>query len=110
MMNKGLELIEAHLLFGLPAEQIEIVVHPQSVIHSMVAYRDGSVLAQLGTPDMRVPIAMRWAGRRASTARRRGSISPTSRRSPSNGPIPAAFPRYVWRGRRWRWEVLLRSC
>ena len=57
MMNKGLELIEAHLLFGLPAEQIEIVVHPQSVIHSMVAYRDGSVLAQLGTPDMRVPIS-----------------------------------------------------
>ena len=65
MMNKGLELIEAHLLFGLPAEQIEIVVHPQSVIHSMVAYRDGSVLAQLGTPDMRVPIshALGWPSR-----------------------------------------------
>ena len=65
MMNKGLELIEAHLLFGLPAEQIEIVVHPQSVIHSMVAYRDGSVLAQLGTPDMRVPIAhaLGWPAR-----------------------------------------------
>ena len=63
MMNKGLELIEAHLLFGLPGEQIEIVVHPQSVIHSLVAYRDGSVLAQLGSPDMRVPIATRWAGR-----------------------------------------------
>jgi len=65
MMNKGLELIEAHLLFGLPAEQVEIVVHPQSVIHSMVAYRDGSVLAQLGTPDMRVPIthALGWPSR-----------------------------------------------
>ncbi len=57
MMNKGLELIEAHYLFGLPDEQIEILVHPQSVIHSMVAYRDGSVLAQLGSPDMRTPIA-----------------------------------------------------
>jgi 1-deoxy-D-xylulose-5-phosphate reductoisomerase len=65
MMNKGLELIEAHLLFGLPSEQVEIVVHPQSVIHSMVAYRDGSVLAQLGTPDMRVPIthALGWPSR-----------------------------------------------
>ena len=57
MMNKGLELIEAYHLFGLPEEQIEILVHPQSVIHSMVAYHDGSVLAQLGTPDMRTPIA-----------------------------------------------------
>ncbi len=57
MMNKGLELIEAYHLFGLPQEQIEILVHKQSVIHSMVAYVDGSVLAQLGTPDMRTPIA-----------------------------------------------------
>lgn len=57
MMNKGLELIEAHYLFGLPAEAIEIVVHPQSIIHSMVEYVDGSVLAQLGNPDMRTPIA-----------------------------------------------------
>lgn len=65
MMNKGLELIEAHLLFGLPEGQIDIVVHPQSVIHSMVAYRDGSVLAQLGTADMRVPIshALGWPSR-----------------------------------------------
>lgn len=57
MMNKGLELIEAHHLFRMPEEKIEILVHPQSVIHSMVAYQDGSVLAQLGTPDMRTPIA-----------------------------------------------------
>ncbi|NMG00856.1 1-deoxy-D-xylulose-5-phosphate reductoisomerase [Aromatoleum toluolicum] len=57
MMNKGLEVIEAHWLFGLPAERIEVVVHPQSVIHSMVEYADGSVLAQLGNPDMRTPIA-----------------------------------------------------
>ncbi|QDX80505.1 1-deoxy-D-xylulose-5-phosphate reductoisomerase [Denitratisoma sp. DHT3] len=57
MMNKGLELIEAHWLFNAPAELIEVVIHPQSVIHSLVAYSDGSVLAQLGNPDMRTPIA-----------------------------------------------------
>ncbi|MFH1496117.1 MAG: 1-deoxy-D-xylulose-5-phosphate reductoisomerase [Pseudomonadota bacterium] len=57
MMNKGLEVIEAHWLFDAPADQIQVVVHPQSVIHSMVEYADGSVLAQLGNPDMRTPIA-----------------------------------------------------
>jgi 1-deoxy-D-xylulose-5-phosphate reductoisomerase len=57
MMNKGLEVIEAHWLFGAPADLIEVVIHPQSVIHSMVSYCDGSVLAQLGNPDMRTPIA-----------------------------------------------------
>ena len=57
MMNKGLELIEAHWLFNAPPAQLEVVIHPQSVIHSMVRYRDGSVLAQLGNPDMRTPIA-----------------------------------------------------
>ena len=57
MMNKGLELIEAHWLFNCPPEQLEVVIHPQSVIHSMVRYADGSVLAQMGTPDMRTPIA-----------------------------------------------------
>lgn len=57
MMNKGLEVIEAHWLFGAPAALIEVVIHPQSVIHSMVSYVDGSVLAQLGNPDMRTPIA-----------------------------------------------------
>ena len=57
MMNKGLEVIEAHWLFGATASQIEVVIHPQSVIHSMVSYVDGSVLAQLGNPDMRTPIA-----------------------------------------------------
>ena len=57
MMNKGLEVIEAHWLFATPATQIEVLIHPQSVIHSMVAYNDGSVLAQLGNPDMRTPIA-----------------------------------------------------
>ena len=57
MMNKGLEVIEAHWLFGAPADKIDVVIHPQSVIHSMVTYRDGSVIAQLGNPDMRTPIA-----------------------------------------------------
>ncbi|MDO8606254.1 MAG: 1-deoxy-D-xylulose-5-phosphate reductoisomerase [Phaeospirillum sp.] len=57
MFNKGLELIEAHHLFDMPEDQIDIVVHPQSVIHSLVAYVDGSVLAQMGSPDMRTPIA-----------------------------------------------------
>ena len=57
MMNKGLEVIEAHWLFGARAEQIEVVIHPQSVIHSLVEYADGSVIAQLGNPDMRTPIA-----------------------------------------------------
>jgi 1-deoxy-D-xylulose-5-phosphate reductoisomerase len=68
MMNKGLEVIEAHWLFGVPAEQIRVLIHPQSVIHSMVSYVDGSVLAQLGNPDMRTPIAhaLAWPERIAS--------------------------------------------
>lgn len=57
MMNKGLEVIEAHWLFNAPAEQIDVVIHPQSIVHSLVEYDDGSVLAQLGNPDMRTPIA-----------------------------------------------------
>jgi 1-deoxy-D-xylulose-5-phosphate reductoisomerase len=65
MMNKGLELIEAHWLFSLPESAIEVVVHPQSVVHSMVEFDDGSTLAQLGSPDMRTPIAcaMSWPSR-----------------------------------------------
>jgi 1-deoxy-D-xylulose-5-phosphate reductoisomerase len=68
MMNKGLEVIEAHHLFPVGAERIEILVHPQSVVHSMVEYVDGSVLAQLGTPDMRMPIslALAWPDRMAT--------------------------------------------
>jgi 1-deoxy-D-xylulose-5-phosphate reductoisomerase len=68
LMNKGLEVIEAQRLFGLPAERIEVVVHPQSLVHSLVAYRDGSVLAQLGNPDMRTAIAtaLAWPERVAT--------------------------------------------
>lgn len=72
MMNKGLELIEAYYLFGVEIEQLDVLVHPQSVIHSMVAYVDGSVLAQLGSPDMRTPIAhtMAWPQRMAAPSPR----------------------------------------
>src|SRR5690606_15577397 len=72
LMNKGLELIEACWLFGVTPEQIDVVVHPQSVVHSMVQYRDGAVLAQLGTPDMRCPIAygLAWPERMESGASR----------------------------------------
>jgi 1-deoxy-D-xylulose-5-phosphate reductoisomerase len=71
LMNKGLEVIEASWLFGLPADRIDVVIHPQSVIHSMVAFPDGSVLAQMGTPDMRTPIAyaLAWPDRIASGVR-----------------------------------------
>jgi 1-deoxy-D-xylulose-5-phosphate reductoisomerase len=71
MMNKGLELIEAHHLFGMPEPKIEVVLHPQSVVHSLVAYVDGSVLAQLGAPDMRTPIAytLAWPRRMSFPAR-----------------------------------------
>jgi 1-deoxy-D-xylulose-5-phosphate reductoisomerase len=71
MMNKALEVIEAKYLFGLTPAQIEVVIHPQSIIHSMVQYRDTSVVAQLGTPDMRVPIAygLAWPERVASGAK-----------------------------------------
>jgi 1-deoxy-D-xylulose-5-phosphate reductoisomerase len=70
MMNKALEVIEARFLFGLPEQRLEVVIHPQSIIHSMVQYRDASVVAQLGTPDMRVPIAhgLAWPDRVVSGA------------------------------------------
>jgi 1-deoxy-D-xylulose-5-phosphate reductoisomerase len=72
MMNKGLELIEAHHLFGMPADRIDVLVHPQSVIHSLVEFRDGSVIAQLGSPDMRIPIAyaLAWPERMETPAQR----------------------------------------
>jgi 1-deoxy-D-xylulose-5-phosphate reductoisomerase len=71
MMNKALEVIEARYLFGVSPGQIDVVIHPQSVIHSMVQYRDNSIVAQLGTPDMRVPIAygLSWPKRMASGAK-----------------------------------------
>ena len=72
LMNKGLELIEAHHLFGLPSDRIDVVVHPQSVVHSLVEFVDGSLLAQLGSADMRIPIAytLAWPERMATPAKK----------------------------------------
>jgi len=92
MMNKGLELIEAHHLFAMPEASIEILVHPQSVIHSMVAYRDGSVLAQLGQPDMRTPIAysLAWPQRMTAPVERLDLVSIGS--LAFEAPDPERFP------------------
>jgi 1-deoxy-D-xylulose-5-phosphate reductoisomerase len=72
MMNKGLELIEAHHLFALPPEQLDVIFHPQSIVHGFVEFRDGSVVAQMGTPDMRIPIAhcLAWPARMGTPAPR----------------------------------------
>jgi 1-deoxy-D-xylulose-5-phosphate reductoisomerase len=93
MMNKGLELIEAYYLFGIPEDRIDILVHPQSIIHSMVSYIDGSVLAQLGTPDMRTPIsyALAWPRRMTSPSTRLdlGEIATLTFESPDSERFPA---------------------
>ncbi|SDG90594.1 1-deoxy-D-xylulose-5-phosphate reductoisomerase [Roseospirillum parvum] len=93
MMNKGLELIEAHHLFAMPESRIDILVHPQSVIHSMVAYVDGSVLAQLGCPDMRTPIAyaLAWPARMKAPVERLdlGKIATLSFEAPDLVRFPA---------------------
>ena len=80
MMNKGLELIEAAVLYGLAEQQIEVVIHPESIIHSMVEYDDGSTLAQLGNPDMRVPIAhaLAWPERWGSGVKGLDWMAPRS--------------------------------
>lgn len=93
LMNKGLELIEAHYLFDLPSSQIDILVHPQSVIHSMVEFIDGSVLAQLGSPDMRIPIAyaLAWPQRMETPAQRLdlAAIARLDFESPDTARFPA---------------------
>jgi 1-deoxy-D-xylulose-5-phosphate reductoisomerase len=80
LVNKGLEVIEAHLLFGVPYEHIEVVVHPQSIIHSMVTFTDGSTIAQASPPDMRLPIslALGWPARMTSTAHACDFTTPTA--------------------------------
>ena len=105
MMNKALEVIEARYLFGVSPGQIDVVIHPQSVIHSMVQYRDNSIVAQLGTPDMRVPIAygLSWPKRMASGAKALdfealGALSFESFKSADH---QARFP-----GLRLAWQVL----
>lgn len=93
MMNKGLEIIEAHHLFDLPEDRIDVVVHPQSIIHSMVQYADGSVLAQMGSPDMRVPIAhtLGWPDRIHAPAKRLdfASLSTLTFEGPDQDRFPA---------------------
>jgi 1-deoxy-D-xylulose-5-phosphate reductoisomerase len=92
MMNKGLEVIEAHHLFDLPSDKIDVVVHPQSVVHGLVHYSDGSVLAQLGSPDMRTPIAhtLAWPERTAAPSPRLDLA--TLGRLTFEPPDPARFP------------------
>jgi 1-deoxy-D-xylulose-5-phosphate reductoisomerase len=92
MMNKGLEVIEAHHLFRLPAEQLDVVVHPQSIVHGLVVYKDGSVLAQLGSPDMRTPIAytLAWPDRMAAPVQ--PLDLPTISRLTFEAPDEARFP------------------
>jgi len=92
LMNKGLELIEAFHLFPLRVDQLEVVVHPQSVVHSLVEYEDGSVLAQLGAPDMRVPIAhtLAWPERMATPCAKLDLVAVA--RLDFEAPDPARFP------------------
>ena len=99
LMNKGLEVIEAHELFGTPYDQIEVVVHPQSVVHSMVEFIDGSTIAQLSMPDMRLPIGYALGVSAAGSARRSGaSTGPQLGRldfePPGHGdvPVPRRWP------------------
>lgn len=93
MMNKGLELIEAYYLFGIPEDRIDILVHPQSIIHSMVSYIDGSVLAQLGSPDMRTPISytLAWPQRMTAPSARLdlGEIATLTFEAPDSERFPA---------------------
>jgi 1-deoxy-D-xylulose-5-phosphate reductoisomerase len=92
MMNKALEVIEAHYLFAMPSEKIEVLIHPQSVVHSMVEYKDGSVLSQMGAPDMRTPIAhaLAWPQRMKTTGQR---LDFTKTRRMDFLPLdPARFP------------------
>ena len=92
MMNKGLEVIEACFLFDARPAQIEVVIHPQSVIHSMVEYVDGSVLAQLGNPDMRTPIAHALGFPRAHRIGRTAVELFAGRRAQLRGAGPGALP------------------
>jgi len=106
MMNKALEVIEAHYLFGMPSEHLEVVIHPESIIHSMVQYKDHSIVAQLGTPDMRVPIAygMSWPHRMESGAQALNfeTLKPMTFESVMEREHPQRFP-----GLQLAWHALL---
>jgi len=100
LMNKGLEIIEAHHLFSLKSEEIDVLVHPQSVVHGLVEFRDGSVVAQLGSPDMRIPIV--WPGRDGSTGRPRDWTLPSWGSSRLRRRISTGFPRLRLPGAQWK--------
>ena len=121
-MNKGLEVIEAHELFGIPYDRIEVVVHPQSVVHSMVELVDGATIAQLSLPDMRLPIgyAMGWPGAHRHALRRARLVRPLALDLRAAGPSRLRLPRPRLPGRparaapprlgstrptRWRWPL-----
>ena len=110
LMNKGLELIEAHHLFALPSDRIDVLVHPQSVVHGMVEFRDGSVVAQLGPPDMRIPIAhcLAWPERLDGSAPRLDLAK--VRELTFEDPDWSAFPRSGSPGRRCRPAGRRRPC
>ena len=98
LMNKGLEVIEAHELFGVPYDQIEVIVHPQSIVHSMVEFSDGATIAQLSLPDMRLPIgyALAYPDRIGTPFGRIdwGGPAPAGLRAarPGHLPLPRAWP------------------
>ncbi len=101
MMNKGLEIIEAHWLFGFPSEKIDVLIHPESIVHSMIEFRDGSVMAQMSVPDMRLPIqyALNYPDRLAMNGDSQGlDLTPcgdcTLRRL-----TRGVFPVWIWRGK-----------
>ena len=102
MMNKGLELIEAHHLFALSPDEIDVLVHPQSIVHGLVEFPDGSVMAQLGAPDMRIPIAhcLAWPDRIDGPRRRARS------RQDRPADLRGAGPRRVSRRCGWRYDAL----
>ena len=100
LVNKGLEVIEAHLLFGIPFDRIAVVVHPTSVVHSMVEFHDGSTLAQASPPSMMIPIALGMAGPTGSPTPRRRWTGPGPRRGSSSRSTTRPSPPYAWPGRR----------
>ena len=101
LMNKGLEVIEARWLFDVEAEQVEVVVHPQSIVHSLVEFCDRSVLAQLGLPDMRVPISLNW---RVSTSKSRtASAFPVSISRIARCRVAKRRPPCSTLPMKWRW-------
>ena len=99
LVNKGLELIETHLLFGIPYDRIEVVVHPQSIVHSMVTFTDGSTLAQASPPDMKLPIALAlgWPARVPAAAP--ACDFPPPRPGSSSRWTPRCSRPWSWRGR-----------